>query len=92
MSEGGPVIGSLITVVPPGGYTAANPITVDITYGDGEVPISAVCKSRNGKPPFTQLPACTFPEIEGAPPDIVPCWDGEVRAFMTSQDPAFTGH
>ena len=94
--EGGPVIGSVVTVSPPGGYTAANPIIVDITYGD-ETFVSAVCKSNNNYPPFTALPSCTF--FDDSPtPTNVPCWQyadessNEVIVYMTSQDPAFTSH
>jgi hypothetical protein len=100
LSEGGPVIGSLITVVPPGGYTAANPIIVDINYNIVEgPPITAVCKSKNGNPPFTALNLCT--PTGSLSPTNVPCWEDlgfsegggyDVRAFMTSKDPAFTGH
>ena len=93
---GGPVIGSVVTVSPPGGYTAANPIIVDITY-NGEVFVSAVCKSNNNFPPFTVLPSCTFFD-ESPTPTNVPCWQyadessNEVIVYMTSQDPAFTSH
>jgi hypothetical protein len=92
---GGPIIGSLVTVVPPGGYTAGNPIVVDITY-NGEVSVNDVCKSNNGNPPFTKLPMCTFGN--SSTPTNVPCWEyavessNEVIVYMTSQDPAFTAH
>lgn len=93
---GGPIIGSLVTVVPPGGYTAGNPIIVDITY-NGEVSVNDVCKSNNGNPPFKKLPHCTFIG-ESSTPNNVPCWEffdessNEVLVYMTSQDPAFTAH
>jgi hypothetical protein len=91
---GGPVIGSEVTVVPPGGYTAGNPITVDITY-TGVVTVTAVCKSNNGNLPFTALPSCTFFD-DSSTPTNVPCWvseaSNEVLVYMTSQDPSFTAH
>jgi hypothetical protein len=86
-------IGSIVTVVPPGGYTAANPIVVSITYS-GEVFVSAVCKSKNSSPPFTALPECNFPE-ESPPPDNVPCWtggEGGATVYITSTDPGILGH
>ena len=89
-----PPIGSEVTVIPPGGYTPGNPITVDITY-NGEVTVTAVCKSNNGNLPFKALPSCTFVD-ENPTPTNVPCWESlasnEVIVYMTSTDPAFVSH
>lgn len=89
-----PPIGSEVTVIPPGGYTPGNPITVDITY-DIEGSVSVVCKSNNGNLPFTPLPSCTFFDEQPTPTNV-PCWvsesSTEVIVFMTSQDPAVTAH
>ena len=92
--EGDPTpIGSVVTVVPPGGYTADNPITVDIGFPTEYV--QAVCKSDNGNPPFTPLDYCDYGESESYTPANVPCWEyteGGVRVYITSNDPAMTGH
>lgn len=95
--EGGPPpsSGDVVTVDPPGGYTAANPITIDITYNFSEG-LFEICKSDNGKPPFTALPLCTFDESET--PANVPCWQhvgessNQALVYITSVDPAINGH
>lgn len=85
-------VGSVVTVVPPGGYRRANPIVVTVTWPFTGPPI-AECKSTSGARPYEALPHCT----PGNPPPNVPCWkEGpgpqDVRAYISSRDPAFTGH
>lgn len=97
---GSSLVGSVVTVVPPSGYGPGNPIVVDITWLNAEE-IFAVCKSNNGKPPFTQLDQCEFDGGGDADtadtPLNVPCWTqgeepNEAVVYMTSTDPAFAGH
>ncbi len=95
VGEGGPLrpSGDLVTVDPPGGYTASNPITVDITFNFSQG-LFQICKSNDGGRTFFQLPECTG-HSEGPPPNV-PCWEPlsskKARIFMTSKDPAFNGH
>jgi hypothetical protein len=97
--SGATPIGSIVTVVPPAGYTAGNPIVVHITWTFAEF-IDGVCKSNNGRPPFTALDECIFDGGTAAPsgtPTNVPCWtqgdaSNEVIVYITSTDPAVSGH
>jgi hypothetical protein len=87
--------GDIVIVDPPKGYGPDNPITVEISYSESSG-LFAICKSDNGKVPFTELPMCTD-ENEDSQPDNVPCWEyfGEgnnARVFITSVDPQISGH
>jgi hypothetical protein len=99
--EGGSTpIGSVLTIVPPKGYTSSNPIVVHITWGDGETTftIDAICKSVNGKPPFTEIPMCGDggTAVPTLAPEDTPCWaddpEGGVDVYLASDDPALSGH
>ena len=95
-----PPSGSLVTVDPPSGYEADNPITLDVTYHFNDS-LFAGCKSNNGKPPFFLLPICEFPDDSGTPSNV-PCLElvggGDEEAvhegifFIKSGDPAVNGH
>jgi hypothetical protein len=102
--EGGPPpsSGDVVTIVPPGGYTESNPIVADITFNQS-FDLFEICKSNNGKAPFTALPECSFSEdSESSAPSNVPCWvnitdfesegPSEALVYMTSVDPAVNGH
>lgn len=99
-TPGSSLVGSIVTVVPPAGYGPGNPIVVDITWLNAEE-IFGVCKSNNGKPPFTLLDQCEFDgggdAVTADQPLNVPCWTpgeepNEVVVYMTSTDPAISGH
>ena len=87
--------GDIVTIVPPGGYGPDNPITVDITFNFSQG-LFEICKSNNGKPPYTALPPCTGFSESGTPSNV-PCWEGidegnEALVYITSTDPSVGGH
>ena len=87
--------GDIVVVDPPKGYGTDNPITVEISYSESNG-LFEICKSDDGKVPFTELPMCTFSDDESTP-DNVPCWEfigegNEARVFITSVDPQISGH
>ena len=85
-------VGSVVTVVPPGGHKATNPIVITIEWPFTGAQ-TGVCKSKKGKRPFNGLPECIFV----GPPQNVPCWTEDVspqtvQVYIKSNDPAFSGH
>jgi hypothetical protein len=88
------VIGSLITVDPPGGYDAINPIFVHIQYVQSG--LIGICKS-DGEGGFFQLQTCGGGEVPVLPP-CVQNLDGAAKKGSTadveiqSGDPGILGH
>jgi hypothetical protein len=99
--EGSQPVGSVLTVGLPAGYTADNPVELDISWSDGEKPIyvDAVCKSVDGQPPYTPVPPCSpppAPDRSGIPEGNAPCFQtnegGGITLYLDSNDPVISGH